>query len=167
MVTGEGRKERGKGFRPAQVTESAPSPHQLRADGMTRVQKISRALRSGAIKSELRTAREAIWMAKGLDQQIQAAGVDAKDRHVYIAYMTPDLSVLSTLPFIEGNEPSILKTLTAPGACCIMVGLVYAMRDREREGQWLFAPKPFLATPNVVAALNQRAEVGHELEGIN
>jgi hypothetical protein len=168
MVSVEGhRKEREKGFRPAQVTESAPSPQKTRAENMTKVQKISRALRSGAIKSELRTAQDAIWMAKALDQQIKAAGLGDNDRHVYIAYMTPDLAVLSTLPFVEGREQEILKLLTGPGTCSIMVGLVYAMRDDEHGGDWLFAHKPFLATPNVVAALDQRAEAGPGLEGIN
>lgn len=106
-------------------------------------------------------------MAKALDQQIKASGVDAQDRRVYVAYMTPDLSVLSTLPFTEGQEAAILATLTAPGACCIMVGLIFALRDTEHGGDWLFAQKPFLVTPNVVMALEQRVQIGTELEGID
>ena len=150
-----------------QQAEQPKSRQKVAAEKMTRVENISRALRSGPLKSELRTAQEAIWMAKALDQQIKVAGLDAKDRHVYVAYMTPDLSVLSTLRFVEGQEPAMLKTLTAPGACCIMVGLIFAMRDKEHDGDWLFAHRPFLVTPNVLMALNQRIEGGAGLEGIN
>lgn len=134
---------------------------------MTQVEKISRALRSGQIKSELRTAQDAIWMAKALDQQMKSAGVDQKDRRVYVAYMTPDLSILSTLPFREGQEQAVLKTLTAPGSCCIMAGLIFAMRDKEHGGDWLFAHKPFLYTPLVATALKQRIDDGAGLEGID
>jgi hypothetical protein len=151
----------------AQEAPKEPSRQKIAAEKMTKIENISRAMRSGMIKSELRTAQESIWMAKATDQQMQTAGVDPKDRRVYIAYMTPDLTVLSTLRFVEGQETALYSTLTAPGTCCIFVGLIFAMRDHEHNGDWLFAHKPFLLTPNVTLALKQRMADGAGLDGID
>ena len=139
------------------------------AEKMTAAQRVQQRIASGTFKSELRTATEAIWMAKALDAQLRQAmkeaGLDAKDCGVYIAYMTPDLVTLSTVPFREGMEQQINDALVGPGKCGIMVGLIFTITERDREklkripedkvGTYLGA-KPFLMTERIREALRMR-----------
>jgi len=157
MVRVEGHKEGERGFRPAQVTESAPSPQKLRAQGMSKVQNLSRALQSGRLKMDLRTVPEAIHAARSLYSQIKAAGIEAKDCHVKIAYLTPDLSSLFTHSYVPGEEASIQAELSGQGMCCIMVGTAFALRDLEK-GNWVVGYRPFLNTELVKRAFEQWLE---------
>lgn len=148
------------------------SRQQIAADKMTTVQQICRAVQSGPIKSELRTVSEAIHAARALKMQIENMMLDPKritpdlakhhaygtDYHVAIAYMTPDLSMLSTWPYEPGKEAEIHAKLSSTGSCCIMVGLVFGMRDLERGGAFYYGGRPFLNTPLVREALAQRMQ---------
>jgi hypothetical protein len=145
--------------------QKKPSSQQIAADKMTPVQKISRALQSGPVKSELRTVQEAIHLARALSSQAKSMmdgtkGADhAKDFGVHIAYMTPDLSVLHTLKYEAGQEAAIQAELSGgSGKCCIMVGLVFGMRDHSKGGMWYFGGRPFLNTELVRMALAQRMQ---------
>jgi hypothetical protein len=139
------------------------SRQQIAADKMTPVQRIARALQSGPIKSELRTVQETIHLARALDTQAKhmmdgVKGLDhAKDFGVQIAYMTPDLSVLHTLKYEAGREAAIQAELSGgSGRCCIMVGLVFGMRDSD--GTWYHGGRRFLDTELVRMALAQRMQ---------
>ncbi len=74
----EQEKVLGQKFRAAQVTpavtEQPKSRQKLAAESMSKVQNLHRALQSVLLKSELRTVSEAIHAARGLYQQITAAG---------------------------------------------------------------------------------------------
>lgn len=116
---------------------------------MSKVQRLHRALQSGPVKSELRTLSEAIHAARALCKQIEAEGIAPKDFVVHIAYLTPDLSSLFTHRFSAGQEAATQAELS--GECCIMAGLTFSLRDRER-GNWIVAARPFLKTPLVETA---------------
>jgi hypothetical protein len=133
-------------------TQDAPSRQKLAAQNMSKVQRLHRALQSGPLKSELRTIPESIHAARALYKQIEAAGVAAKDFHVHIAYLTPDLSVLSTQAFELGHEPQIQTALSGP-TCAIVVGVLFAIRDWERKN-WVVGARPFLETPLVRKAID-------------
>jgi hypothetical protein len=151
-------------------TQTETSRQKLAADNMTAVAKIHRALQSGQLKSELRTVQEAIHAARALNAQAKAAMDDkglthAKDFSMHIAFMTPDLSTLFTRRFELGQEAVIQAELSGPGMCCVMVGLVFGIRDHDHGGDWLIGARPFLATPLVLMALKQRIDEG--VVGIN
>ena len=97
-------------------------------------------------------------MARALAAQIELAGIKPTDFYVHIAYMTPDLSFLHTHKFERGLEATIQENLSGPGKCCIVVGLIFGIRDPEHGGNWLFGARPFLNTPLVIMALKQRLE---------
>ena len=160
---------------PVTEKEDKKSRQRTAAEKMTDAQRVQQRIASGAFKSELRTATEAIWMAKALDQQLRDAMKLAKlepdeDCIVHIAYMTPDLSTLSTVRFTEGKEREIHAELTGPGKCSIMAGLIFGVRERDAKkleafkqkpansSVWLLSSKPFLSTDLVHAALKQRIE---------
>lgn len=145
------------------------SRQKIAAAKMTPAQRICRALQSGPVKSELRTVQEAIHLARAFNTQAKSAMDAAKaegatldhaeDFGVSIAYMTPDLSVLHTLKFEVGQEAVIQAELSGgSGRCCIMVGLVFDVRDHAKGGGWLHGARPFLTTPLVLMALRQRME---------
>jgi len=146
------------------------SRQKLAAEKMTPVQRLARALQSGQLKSELRTMPEAIHMAHALAMQIGNAlkmpeyanefkkPTYAEHYHVAIAYMTPDLSMLSTWPYEPGKEAEIQQQLSGPGKCCIPVGLFFGIRDPKQGAGWLSGARPFLNTPLVIMALKQRLE---------
>ena len=138
------------------------------AGKMTAAQRVQQRIASGAFKSELRTATEAIWMAKAMDGQLREAmreaGLNPKECWVHIAFMTPDLSTLSTVRFVEGTEQQMHDSLTGPGKCSIMVGLIFGIAERDPEklretggemGTYIGA-KPLLLTERVREALKQR-----------
>lgn len=131
--------------------EVQPSRQQVAADKMTKVQRLHRALQSGPLKSELRTVSESIHAARALYKQIEVAGIVPKDFAVNIAYVTPDLSALFTVPFVPGQEAAIQAELSGPGTCSIMVGLTFGLRDLE-AGNWIVGVRPFLKTPLVELA---------------
>lgn len=141
------------------------SRQKIAADKMTPAQRICRALQSGAVRSELRTVQEAIHLARALSSQAKSAmgaveGMNhAEDFIVHLAYMTPDLSVLHTLKFEVGQEAAIQAELSGgSGKCCIMVGLIFGMRDTAQGGGWRIGARPFLTTPLVLMALKQTME---------
>ncbi|HZR58465.1 MAG TPA: hypothetical protein VFA74_16450 [Terriglobales bacterium] len=141
------------------------SRQKLAAEKMTPVQNLVRSLQSGQLKSELRTVQESIHAARALAMQIESVSTNyglskkyAEDFHVSIAYMTPDLSTLYTWPYEPGKEAEIQQRLSGPGTCCIPVGLVFGVRDRKQGGGWLSGARPFLNTPLVRLALQQRLE---------
>lgn len=145
------------------------SRQKIAAENMTDVQRLMRALQSGRLKSELRTAQEAIHAARALAVQIgstlNSPGFAkhfknpkyAEHYHVAVAYMTPDLSMLFTEPYTPGKELELQQRLSGPGTCCIPVGLVFGIRDTEGPG-WYSGARPFLETPLVIMALKQRLE---------
>jgi hypothetical protein len=125
---------------PAPVTESR---QKVAAQNMSRVQKLNRALQSGRLKMDLRTVSEAIHAARGIHSQIKDEGIEAKDYHVKIAFLTPDLSMLSTHSYVPGEDAEIQAALS--GQCCIMVGTCFAIRDWEKKN-WVVGYRPFLST---------------------
>jgi hypothetical protein len=135
----------------AAKVEQRKSRQKLAADGMSKVQRLHRALQSGPLKSELRTVSESIHAARGLFKQIEQTGMERKDFAVHIAYMTPDLSALFTRSYVPGEEAKIQAELSGPGTCCIPVGLTFGLRDMER-GNWVVGARPFLRTPLVTMA---------------
>jgi hypothetical protein len=136
-------------------TQHAPkSKQRIAAEKMSKVQNLSRALQSGRLKMELRTVPEAIHAARSVYSQIKAEGLEAKDFHVKIAYLTPDLSALFTRSYMLGEEAAAQADLLGQGMCCIMVGIGFALRDWER-GNWAVGYRPFLNTPLVTAAFEQ------------
>ena len=134
-----------------QAKEIQPSRQQVAADKMTKVQRLHRALQSGPLKSELRTAFESIHAARALYEQIERAGIAADDYNVHVAYVTPDLSALFTVPFMPGQEAAIQAELSGPGRCAIIVGLTFSLRDWD-AGNWSVGVRPFLKTPLVEMA---------------
>src|SRR5215831_18513520 len=115
---------------PNTQTNEGKSRQKLAADNMTRVQKIVRALQSGRVKSELRTAQEAIHAARALAMQIGAEGFTLNENFfVHIAYLTPDLSMLFTRRYVKDAEQEIYAELAGPGSCCIMAGLLFGIKD--------------------------------------
>jgi hypothetical protein len=140
------------------VSESK-SRQKLAAENMSEAQRVHHQLRSGPIRSELRNAREAIQIAgafyRQAAEQMKARKLDPKDLFVHISYLSPDLTVLSTLAFEPGKESQLYEKLST--GCSIMAGLIYAIRDAER-GSILVGAKPFVDTPLVREALKQRVE---------
>jgi hypothetical protein len=145
------------------MVKTVPSPQKMRAAGMSKVQNLHRALQSGRLKMELRTVPEAIHAARSLYTRIISEGVDTKDCHVRIAYLTPDLSSLSTRSYTPGEESKIQAELSAQGMCCIMVGTTFALRDWEKKN-WVVGCRPFLDTPLVEGAFKNWLE---EMAAIN
>jgi hypothetical protein len=142
--------------------QEAKSRQKLAAENMSKVQLLNRALQSGPLKSELRTVSEAIHAARALYKQIEGAGIAPKDFHVHIAYLTPDLSVLSTQPFEIGYEPLIQTSLSGT-TCSIMVGILFLIRDWERKN-WAVGARAFLDTPLVRKAIENWVK---EMRAIN
>jgi hypothetical protein len=138
------------------------SRQKVAAENMTQAAKVQHQLQSGPVRSELRTVREAIHMASAFNRQAKEAMKDhklldhAKDFALVIAYMTPDLATIFTRKFEPGAETVIAEELSS--GCCIMVGLIFGIRDPEHNGDWLFGVKPFLTTPLVLSALKQRLD---------
>lgn len=116
---------------------------------MTDAQRLQQRLSSGALKSELRTVSESIHAARAMYKQIESDGMDAKDFFVHIGYLTPDLSALFTEPYVPGKESEIQAALS--GQCCIVVGVVFGIRDWKVKN-WLLGARPFLRTQLVTAA---------------
>jgi hypothetical protein len=145
--------------RPTQPIEPK-SRQKLAAENMTRVQKLTRVLQCGQLKSELRTVQEAIHMARGLYTQIESEGLKPQNDEfaVHIAYMTPDLSMLFTRRFKPGKDEAAQIQADLASKCCIMVGLIFGMKDPDHDNEWLIGARPFLNTPLVVMALQQRVE---------
>lgn len=136
------------------------SRQQKAADNMTRVKKVVRALGSGQLKSELRTVQEAIHLARGLFMNIESHGfkADKEEFAVHIAYMTPDLSMLFTRKFEPGDKAAAKIQADLSGQCCIMVGLLFGIRDPDHDDDAWIGARPFLSTPLVLMALKQRVE---------
>lgn len=147
------------------------SRQRLAAENMTQAEKVQHRLQSGPVKSELRTVPEAIHIASAFHRQAKEAMKDHKKLdhatgfRLVIAYMTPDLSTLFTIKFEPGREAEIAKELTAKDTCALPVGLIFGIQDYEHSGDWLIGAKPFLTTPLVLSALNQR--IDSEVIGIN
>jgi hypothetical protein len=147
-------------------------------NAMSDAAKIHRQFSVGKPMNSMRNAREAVWMAKALNQQLRLemtkAGLLPEDVFVHLAYMTPDLTILSTLQFITGQEEIIYEELTGAGKCAIMVGLIFGIRERdpnvlkklnrEDEGVWLLGQKPFFTAEPVRSALSQRIAEGDTLQ---
>jgi hypothetical protein len=125
------------------------SRQRLANANMSKVQQLSRALQSGQLKRELRTIPESIHGARALYRQIELEGIAPKDFHVRIAFLTPDLSTLSTHAFKPGLEDAAQTELSAQ--CGIMVGLVFAIRDLAKEN-WSVGYRVFLSTPLIIQA---------------
>jgi hypothetical protein len=140
------------------------------ADNMTEAKKLHQKLGSGAIKSELRTVPETIHLASTFYRQAQQAikqeykKLDSENGFaLVIAYLTPDLSNLFTRKYMPGEEGHIYRELSTE--CCIMVGLIFGVRDPEHNNDWLIGGKPFLNTPLVIDAMKQR--ISSDVIGIN
>lgn len=141
------------------TTGDLKSRQKLTAENMSEAQRVHHQLRSGAVRSELRNAREAVQIAGAFYHQaaelMNARKLDTKDLFVHISYLSPDLTVLSTMAFEPGKESQLYEKLSA--GCSIMAGLIFAIRDKERESI-LVGAKPFVDTPLVREALKQRVE---------
>ena len=137
-------------------------------ENMTKAEKVQRRFSAGRPTNELRTAQEAIWMARALKHQLHDAmkeeGLSPDDCYVHIAALTPDLSMLLTHRFVDGNEEEI-KALhgKVTSVCSIMVGLIFAIEEREPKAIKQFGgphkvlgAKAFLNTKLVADALSQR-----------
>jgi hypothetical protein len=139
------------------------------AEKMSRAAKVQMRFSSGPRMNELRTVQEAILLANSLDRQLKDAmrseGLKPEDSSVIIAYMTPDLSMLFTEPYVSGKEREIQAKLAEQ--CCIMVGLIFGVRDREEKDPdtWILGAKPFLSTKLVLTALSERLH--SSIQGIN
>jgi hypothetical protein len=135
---------------------------------MSAAAKVQRRFSAGRPMNELRTIQESIWMAKSLDQQLRDAmkneGLKPEDSSVLLCYLTPDLSMLFTEPYVDGQEHSLHAKLA--GRCCIMVGLIFGVRERDprvlktrgNDNLWILGAKPFLTTKLVLTALKQRLD---------
>jgi len=119
------------------------------ASKMSKAERLQHALQSGVLKSELRTASEAIHAARALHMRIKTEGFADQDIKVSVAYLTPDLSALSTEAFEWGHEAALHTALSS--VCPIVVGLTFGIRDMERRN-WIVGARPFLNTPLVNAA---------------
>jgi hypothetical protein len=135
------------------VKTQKKSRQRIAAERMTKVKMLQQRLSSGAVKSDLRSVSEGIHAARALYKQIEVSGMPAKDFWVHIAYLTPDLSVLSTQPFEPGKEAAIQAELSGQGMFCIVVGLVFGLRDWENK-HWTLGSRIFLRTPLVNAAFD-------------
>jgi hypothetical protein len=131
-------------------THEAPkkSRQRIAAEGMSKVQKLHRAIQSGQLKPELRTASEAVLAARMVQTQIEKSGIydGSEDFHVRIAYLTPDLAALGTLPFTPGKEAEISASLSEH--CTYMVGIVFALWDDEHKN-WIVGARQFVSTERV------------------
>lgn len=131
---------------------------------MTRAQKAHQQLNSGAPKYELRTAQEAVQLATAFYRQMRETMTIREletDFAVHIAYMTLDFSMLFTKRYTPGQEKQLYEFLSQ--GCYLMVGLVFGLSDPERDGKWLIGCKPFLNTPSVRLALEQRINTDDDL----
>jgi hypothetical protein len=135
------------------------SRQKLAAENMTKAQNVGRKILSGALKSELRTAQDAIHAARALALQIGSEGFVLNENFfVHICYLTPDLSMLYTRRYVAGKEAAIYSELAGPGSCSIMAGLFFGIIDPERDGEWVVGARQFLNTPLVTTAFKQLAE---------
>jgi hypothetical protein len=152
---------------PTTQPNEGKSRQRLAAENMTRAQRLHRAILSGALKSELRTAQDAIHAARALALQISAEGFALNDNFfVHIAYLTPDLSMLFTRRYVKDKEAEIYAELAGPGSCSIMAGLFFGIIDPERNGEWVVGARQFLNTPLVTTAFKHLAE-NKEAIGVN
>src|SRR5579864_5236828 len=118
---------------PERRAENRAKALQKTVRNMTTAARVAKNFAGGRPTNELRTAQEAIWMAKAFDRQLRdsmrANGLDPNDCRVLICYLTPDLSMLWTEPFYEWKESEIQAKLTSQ--CCIMAGLIYVIVERD------------------------------------
>ena len=149
--------------------EEKKSRQRIASEKMTDAQRVQHKLRSGPIKSELRTVPETLLLTKAFFLQAKEAieaypSLNAENGFaLVIAYLTPDLSAIFTKSYKPGKETEIAQELSS--MCCIPAGLIFGIRDPEHNGDWLIGDKPFLATPLVISALRQRIE--SDVIGIN
>jgi hypothetical protein len=142
---------------------------------MTTAERVQRRFSAGRPMNELKTAQEALWMAQGLKQQLRDAlkeeGLNPEDCEVHIAALTPDLGMLLTYRFTEGDAEK-MRELHAKmtGVCSIMVGLIFAVRDHDPKrikefggAAMIMGAKPFLNTKVVVDALSHRLHTEENL----
>jgi len=138
------------------------SRQKIAAENMSAVQKIHRALRSGPPSNELRTAAESVTSARVLFREIQnsmlAKGLQPEqgDWAVHVAYVSTDLSLTFTQQYVPGSEPDLLKHLTDQPV--ILIGLIFAMRDKDAQGALVVGVKPFLDTKQTSAWLREKAD---------
>jgi hypothetical protein len=129
------------------------SRQRVAMENMSAAQQLHRRIQSGQLKPELRTAAEAILAARMIYTQIEKSGVyeGSEDFHVRIAYLTPDLASLGTLPFTPGKEEGLQGLLLEQ--CTYMVGVVFALWDDEKKN-WIVGARQFISTPLVDRAFN-------------
>lgn len=139
---------------------------------MTTAARVAQRFAGGRPSNELRTVQEAIWMAKAMDRQLResmkANGLDPDDSRILICYLTPDLSMLFTEPFVEGQEQALHSKLASQ--CCIMAGLIYViverdpkvLKERGTDDVTIMGAKPFLNTKLVLTALRERIDRASE-----
>jgi hypothetical protein len=135
---------------------------------MTKAQKIHRNFVAGRPPaSEVRSAAEAIGLAKVLLREIQAAMIENRlnpaDCAVRIAFVTTDLSMAFTRKFVLGEEVSLLKDLTEQPV--IMLGLLFGIMDREADPKGddvVCGIKPFLVTKQVIEWLQDLLGATHD-----
>jgi hypothetical protein len=138
---------------------------------MTKAHKIHRNFVAGRPPaSELRSAAEAIGLAKVLLREIQAAMIEYKlnpaDSVVRIAFVTKDLSMAYARNFVPGGEASLLKDLMEQPV--IMLGLLFCIVDREADptgDDVVCGMKPFLVTKQVIGWLQDLLGATHN--GLN
>jgi hypothetical protein len=135
---------------------------------MTTAERVQRRFSAGRPTNELKTAQEALWMAHGLKQQLGEAlkdeGLSPEDCEIHIAALTPDLSMLLTYRFTEGDAEK-MRELHAKitSVCSIPVGLIFGVREHDSKAvkefggpHMILGAKPFLNTKLVADALNHR-----------
>jgi len=137
---------------------------------MTPAERIAKRFSGGRPMNELRTAKEAIWTAAALKQQLGAAleeeGLNPEDCTVHIAALTPDLSMLLTHKFTDGTTEGMEKLhARVTSVCSIMVGLIFAIEETDAAAIKKFGrkhkvlgAKPFLNTKVVSEALQHRID---------
>lgn len=151
---------------------------QRRRDGMARkeanmtaVEEIVRDFTVGRHPaSELRTPAEAVYEARTLLAQLQAAMVREKVKDpkcgVKVAFVNTDFTVVATQPFIPGREAELLKILSEKPV--LMLGLIFVLKDPDTTDdsrRFGAGMKPFLVTPEVVRWLKDLIMQAHS--GIN
>lgn len=135
---------------------------------MTKAQKVHRNFVAGRPPaSELRSAAEAIGLAKVLLREIQAAMIADKlnpaDCVVRIAFVTTDLSMAFMRKFVPGEEASLLKDLMEQPV--IMLGLLFGIADMEADptgNDVVCGMKPFLMTKQVIEWLRDLLGATHD-----
>lgn len=120
---------------------------------MNQVQELHRRIQSGKLKTELRTASEAVLAARMVYQQIAGAGIyvmtpEQEGFHVHIAFLTPDLASLGIVEFVRGKEADIQAELARDGR--IMAGVIFSLwDDAEEHKNWIIGTRQFISTERV------------------